>query len=385
MTSMGFVVDEHHGEDYSDAELIDAIEQLGGVMACAQRQLFRFVVEYDNRKGYVDDGARTMAEWLSARLGLSYPTAKRWVRVASKLETLPAVAAAFEEGRLSFEQVEVVVRMADPHSDEALAADAVGRSVAELQVMARKTRPTLNPGETEAHAGRRLWWAESEDHSRVTGGFDLPAAEAAVVTRTLTEVANSVPVDPRTGEHESFEARCADALVMVCSATLAEAHSDRATVVIHADAAFAAGGWNGSAELEEGAGLCHSTLERLLCDAHLETIVAQPDGSLGIGRKSRSIPRWLERRVRRRDHGCRFPGCGLARWTQIHHMVHWASERGETNEANLITVCLYHHHFLHEQHWKARGHPAGVLEFVAPTGRVLKTGPPPLRPDTLAA
>jgi hypothetical protein len=373
------------GADWSDAELIDAVGQLHGVMVCAHRQLLRFVAEYEYRKGYVDDGARNMAEWLTARLGISYPTAKRWVRVATKLDTLPAIAAAFEAGRLSFEQVTVLIRMADVHNDAALAELAQGRSVAELEVMARHERQTLDGPETEAHGGRRLWWKESEDHSKLIGGFELPVLEGTRAVKALTQVAEAIPADPITGVHEPFEARCADALAMICSASLAEARADRATVVIHADARFARGDHVGSAEMEEGAGLCHSSLERQLCDCHLEIIVAQPDGSLGIGRRSRSVPRWLERRIRRRDHGCRFPGCGLSRWTQIHHMAHWAADNGETNEANLITVCLYHHHFLHEQHWAARGDPNGVLEFVSPPGTVLKTGPPPLRPETLAA
>ena len=42
-----------------------------------------------------------------------------------------------------------------------------------------------------------------------------------------------------------------------------------------------------------------------------------------------------------------------------HHIVHWASEHRETNEANLITVCLYHHHFLHGQHWSSWPPPGG--------------------------
>ncbi|MEY2567077.1 MAG: hypothetical protein QOE35_1606 [Actinomycetota bacterium] len=369
--------------DATDADLTDAIGQLAGVMTCTHRQLLQVIVAYDDRCAYRQDGSRNMAEWLSARLSISYTTANAWVRVARRLRHLPALAAAYEEGRLSYEQVLVVLRMATEGTDAEWAERAPGHSVAELEALALRQRDA-RLDEQAAHEKRRLWWRESDDHTRLFGGFDLPALAGERVKKTLTAIADAIPADPATDKREPFEARCADALELLCSNDQGTKRADRATVVIHADASFAAGG-EGSAEVEEGVTISRGALERLLCDCDLEPIVIQPDGSLGIGRKTRSVPRAMERRIRRRDHGCRFPGCGLARWTQIHHMAHWSADRGPTNESNLITVCLYHHHFLHEEHWKARGDPNGVLEFVNRFGRVLKTGPPPLRPGLFHA
>jgi hypothetical protein len=296
------------------------------------------------------------------------------------------LAGAFEEGRLSFEQVRLLVKLQDRHEDAELVELGMSRSVAELQTLAQRREPPVYGEDMTARGRRKLWWKTSDDQLSIQGGFDLPAADGVRVIKAVESVAETLPADPETGGRDPFEARCADALAQICSANLAEAKADRATVVIHADASFACDPKaEGSAELEEGPVMSWATLQRHLCDCELETIVAKPDGSLGIGRKSRSIPRWLERRVRRRDHGCRFPGCGLSRWTQIHHMRHWKADLGRTDEGNLITVCLFHHHFLHEQHWKARGDPSGVLEFVGPMGRVIKAGPPALRPGTLAA
>ena len=370
----------------TNADLTDAIGQLHGVMACAHAHLLAIAATYENRQAHFEDGARNMAEWLVAQLGISYATAKAWTRVAHALDRLPLLAGAFEEGRLSFEQVRLLVKMADHHDDAELVELGRSRSVAELTTLAQRREPPVYGEEMTARGRRKVWWKTSEDQLSIKGGFDLPAADGARVIRAIETVAEALPVHPETESRDSFEARCADALALICSANLAEARADRATVVIHADASFACDpSAEGSAELEEGPALSWASLQRHLCDCELETIVAKPVGSLGIGRKSRSIPRWLERRVRRRDHGCRFPGCGLSRWTQIHHMRHWTADMGETNEPNLITLCLYHHHFLHEQHWKARGNPSGVLEFVGPTSSVLKTGPPALRPDLFAA
>lgn len=381
MTVMAFEVPV----DATDEEMTDAIEQLHGVMTAAHRAMLRVAARYEYMGGYQRDGARSMAEWLSQRLGVPYNVAQSWMKTASRCESLPALDAAFETGALSFEQVRVVGRLARyPEDAEEWVERAKGMSFAELRAEARTHREDAESEDEAAHLKRRMWWEETEDHAEIVGGFRLPLLAGQRVIKAVTAVAETIPSDPDRGR-EPFEARCADALEQICSGELAGRAADRATVVIHSDASFIAGG-GGSAELQEGAAVGRTGLERLLCDCDLEPIVVQEDGSLGIGRKRRSVPRPLERRIRRRDGGCCFPGCGLSRWTQIHHMKHWTADRGPTNEGNLITLCVFHHHVVHEGGWTARGDPVnGRVEFVNRYGVVLKTGPPPLRPGLWAA
>ncbi len=66
-----------------------------------------------------------------------------------------------------------------------------------------------------------------------------------------------------------------------------------------------------------------------------------------MGRKTRSVPPALRRALRARDGGCRFPGCGNHRFTDAHHIEHWA-DGGETSLTNLIQLCRRHHRLLHE-------------------------------------
>jgi hypothetical protein len=69
---------------------------------------------------------------------------------------------------------------------------------------------------------------------------------------------------------------------------------------------------------------------------------------LGIGRKSRIVPKAIERAVRARDRNCcSFPGCNNRRFLECHHVEHWAIG-GETTVANLLLLCTKHHTLVHE-------------------------------------
>ena len=49
---------------------------------------------------------------------------------------------------------------------------------------------------------------------------------------------------------------------------------------------------------------------------------------------------------------------------------------GGTNDAdNLLLVCAYHHHRLHEGGWRAERLPDGTIEFTLPNGRTLSATP----------
>jgi hypothetical protein len=124
-------------------------------------------------------------------------------------------------------------------------------------------------------------------------------------------------------------------------------------------------------------------VHRLLCDCPIEFHVEGPDGAcIGIGRKDRNPPRWLRRRIQRRDRGlCRFPGCGR-KIRQIHHVAWWERDAGPTDSDNLCGLCWEHHHLVHEGGWTIKGNADQELTFVSPYGRSLTARPPPLLRET---
>ena len=127
--------------------------------------------------------------------------------------------------------------------------------------------------------------------------------------------------------------------------------------------------------------LAPHVVRQLACDAARRTVLENDRGEvLNIGRRSRTVPRHIAHALRIRDGGCRFPGCGQRRWTDAHHIRHWA-DGGETSLDNLVTLCRYHHRSLHREEYRierrARG-DGGELVFIDARGRPM---PPAIHPQ----
>jgi hypothetical protein len=101
------------------------------------------------------------------------------------------------------------------------------------------------------------------------------------------------------------------------------------------------------------------------CNGLVEAADGEP---LDIGRKTRSIPPALSRALKARDGGCRYPGCDRTRFTEGHHVEHWANG-GETKLRNLVTLCNFHHGLVHEGGYGITITDDGLFVFTRPDGR----------------
>jgi Domain of unknown function (DUF222)/HNH endonuclease len=362
--------------DSSPLEVADAIGQLGSALSAFHSQLLALVALADERGDWREDGATSMAGWLCARLGLRSANAAEWVRVAHSLESLPECASAFAEGRLSWDQVRPLTEFATPERDAEQASDACGSSASFLEVQARRARQ-VSRAEAETQEQRKFvrMWQNDREGFRLAAR--LPMADGAAVAEALNRIADQGdPSEPLTD-------RLADALKDLASTRLAEdPDPDRACVVVHVDAAALTGEAEGSAQVDGEYPVAMEVTQRLACDSRLEVVAEGPDGvPVGIGRASRTIPAWLWRQIKYRDGGqCRFPGCRHRRWLHGHH-IEWWSRGGRTDLDNICSLCPHCHKLVHELGWTVSGNANGVLTFTSPTGRVLTTGPPGLRPE----
>src|SRR5205809_163515 len=103
----------------------------------------------------------------------------------------------------------------------------------------------------------------------------------------------------------------------------------------------------------------------------------------GAGLKAKMAPRnRLVRRIgeapRHPHRTCRFPGCERRRFTDAHHVKHWA-HGGETSLENLVLLCRHHHRLLHEGGYSIERTSSGEIAFRHARGWSIPNAPCPPR------
>jgi hypothetical protein len=324
-----------------------------------------------------------MVAWLVQRCGVSAATAREWVTAAAKLPSLPKIADALSQGKLSFDQVKPLVEVAKPETDARLAEEATHWSAKQVRELALATRDQSDARSTGFYARRSLRF---DDRRRTLTGT-LPEDQYVVVKSSLIARASR-----QDRNRKPFVQRMADALVAVCQADAAGnartpgkgpnlgqaggARRNRPTVVVHADLTFLAGA-EGGAELDVMGPVSREVARRLACDAKVLLSADGADGrSLNLGRTRRDPSDAQRVEIRRRDKGCRFPGCTHTEFTDVHHVRHWV-DGGQTDIENLVELCDQHHRCVHEMGWKISGNANVELVFQSPTGRRSASTPSP--------
>ncbi|MEA2446587.1 MAG: hypothetical protein QOK47_224 [Actinomycetota bacterium] len=320
-----------------------------------ERRLLREILECDRNDGWQGHGARSHAEFLAGRYGISQWKARRWIGTAYALEHLPLTSHALETGRLGLDKVVELTRFATPATERKLISWARRvtpggvRSRADIEVRLSAARA----GEQDRERYLDLAWRMD---GRLSIEGVLPAAEGAKVAAAIDRLADQLPgipgEDPRfPDEVQGMPQRRADAFVLLCSAHIAnDQDPDRASVVVHAPYE-SLDGQSKNALIEGGRVVSPEVAQRLLCNGHIELAFHGDEGIVGTGAPRHQPSRKLRRLVLHRDsHTCTFPGCEMKRFLITHHMVPWP--RGATELDNLVTVCFLHHKLVHEHHWR---------------------------------
>jgi len=354
----------------SFAELEDELAGLAAHINAGTCRWLELVAEVDRRNKLV---GCTCAQWLAWRCGLTPRTAREHVRIARSLGGLPVIRSAFGSGQISFAKVRALTRVADPANEESLLELALELTAAQLERALRAYRRVTTEEAAAVQQAAYLDWYWDDDGSLVVRGRLAPE-DGAVVLEALE--AGHAALRPRG----SAEPRPTGAAALAAVAELAlsgrdQSGGDRHQVVVHVDEAALAGA-EGGCELAEGPALAPETARRLACDATVIELKERDGEPLSVGRKTRSIPPALRRALRRRDRGCRFPGCENHRFVDAHHIEHWA-QGGETSMDNLVLLCRRHHKLLHEGGYLVERLPAGKLRFRYPWGEPLPDAPRP--------
>ena len=371
-------------------ELQHRINVLAARIHAATAELVELSAVLDTDGSWEEIGVRSCAHWLSINTGVDVYTGGEMVRAGHALEVLPVLRAAFAEGRLSFDKIRAVTRVATPDDDAMWTEMALHAAGAQLARICRGVRLAFDvddprrAGDALLHRGARTWW---RDDGMLQLMAVLPYEDGAIVQSAIEAAAHQIATEERhipspdrpelAGEHRTHEMLRADALLRVCEAWVA---ADAPTpvvapttqVVVHVDADVLDGAMTGGrSRIENGPWISAASVRWMSCDADVVTITEREGLPIDVGRVRRLMTPRLRLAMQSRDEGCRYPGCSVpAAHTDGHHIQHW-HDGGPTNLGNLISLSRFHHRRHHEGRFRIEPDGSGQYNFTAADGRPL--------------
>jgi hypothetical protein len=318
------------------------------------------------------------------------------VRVARKLGELPKIDDALRRGAVSYSKVRAMTRVATPATEDTL-LDWSGRcTAAHLESICSKYRMVkrISEGPADADETRRYFMRRTLDDGMVMIQVTLRPEEAALFMATVEKAAQHVsaelpdaPDDQGRKKWRPFNR--VDGLMAIVEEHARGGRPDRAPVelIVQVTREALGGhdvsaepsqglpeGFDELAELADGTWISEQAARRLACDAGIVEVTRSREGdTLSVGRKRRTTPAPMKRALLDRDKKCRFPGCDNRLFVQAHHIEHWING-GETRLDNLITLCSFHHTFLHEAGYRIEWENDDPV-FYTPKGFVVRPQP----------
>ena len=202
---------ERQCEEAELEALESRITELWGHINAATAQFLALLAEFDRREGWAQHGVASCAHWLNWQCGISAGAAREKVRVARALTSLPKIAQAFGEGRLSYSKVRAVTRVATAETEDSLLNIALHGTAAHVERTVkgfRRVLRVLERDEAEAIHERRYLDCRRE----CDGSVRIEARLAPDVGELLLKAldAAQTELDERAGEAETAGADAAE-------------------------------------------------------------------------------------------------------------------------------------------------------------------------------
>lgn len=169
-------------------DLDRAIVNLAARLNAVTHDFLVLIRRFDERAGWLGWGFGNCADWLHWRCDLSLSASREKVRVAHAMKTLPAIAMAFAEGRLSYSKVRALTRVAERDNEQALVEFALRMTAARVEERCRELRcgtADSTDDAVRAHARRSLSLRRDPERGTVTITVELPIEKADLVDKAL--------------------------------------------------------------------------------------------------------------------------------------------------------------------------------------------------------
>jgi hypothetical protein len=275
--------------------------------------------------------------------GVSAKVERDTLETARALESLPAIAQAAAEGRLSEEQLVEVAQLADETTDAEWAQRAPNVSPVDLRRLVRsQSTPTVEESWRRREA-RALWMRWNEAHTMLRYGGELPDVMGVEFETTINEVIDKL----RPAKGQSWDTRShrgADALLVVCRRARGNVDEHDHTPKLAPKANLQVQVPQVGPATIAGVPIPDEKLEQLRANATIELMVVDNTGAVvAIGRKYTDLSPKTTQAVLSRDGHCRIPGCDARFGLEVHHLVP-RSWGGTDTISSLAAVCTIHGH-----------------------------------------
>jgi hypothetical protein len=341
--------------------VLDLICQLSRLEAVAAGA----VTAFDASGAYGLDGAKTAVAWITTKSQLPRPAVKRLARRGKGAHCLGRFGAAWAEGSLSGDYLDVVLSVRRPTSEAALARDEalLVKKAQELcfddfcRVVAywdQLADPDGTEAANEERRCRRDVYLSPSLSGMYLGKMTLDAISGAIVSGELGRIEDEffcadwerarseLGRDPKAPDLWRTPAqRRADALVEMATRS-AGADGTRRPAPLFSVLV----GWETLAgrvlELANQVVLTPGALVPWLEEADLERAVFGPAGRVEVSATARFFTGGLRRAIELRDRECQHAFCDVrAEYCQCDHIVPYG-EGGETIQENGRMLCGFH-------------------------------------------
>ena len=312
-----------------------ALKKSVEIMNQAQHCAVLWFGEIMRRELYRELGYSTMRAYALEDLEFSSTKAGDFMRLAKKLEELPAVKEEMATGKIGYTVAREIATVADPANEKDWLKEAQEKSRRELIAQVRHARDVAkrdqktNPDQVELMPRPVPVVAAAPPPVRI--GFELTAIQNARYEAALAKIGHR-------GDKAQLLLDMVEALADTPESAPRGATA-RAPHQIHIHHCEECG--SKTVQTPQGeTPLTETQYEAACCDAEIH-IPGQ--------RNATTIPPRIRREVQTRDrHKCRRKGCHHTRHLHIHHVVPRA--RGGGNEIeNLVTLCSSCHDLWHER------------------------------------
>lgn len=325
--------------------------------AAVRARFLTILAVWYHRRGWEAWECVSPVQWLGWKCGLGRVAAHEHIRVALALESLPAIAAAMAEGRLTWSKVREITRVATPESEQQWLDIALASTANHVERVVRAFRRVTPAQVEQQHLDRRLWSSVADDGSVIVS-VKLPAEVGDALMAAIRK-------ETRPEKGTPYAASLADTFVRLVTSD--ETVTPHVSIHVDAPALF---GQEGACATASGTPIAPEVAQLLLCQGTVQWFVYEGEEVVAVSERRRFASPAQRRAAQLERKCCDIDGCDVSGDLEAHHILERSAD-GATVLKNLAGLCRTHHWLKHVHDLVLERLPNGRYRLLRPDGRLV--------------